>query len=200
MRQVFREIVVTYKKAERDAWNAAKGAAKRALIPAFHDMHPTALQMYDLQPKYHFGEFHVLRHYHSTGDWLGFRFYVLAYLPDLKNPRFTAGGLQVRKILPREKLEAYIKARGAGRTDGGEPDVFLYKATGEVMFLEGKVGNDPMHPEGKQLQSLAQIRSILGCRAEVVRLVEETTNYRPKTYWVEPAPVGTVPLAHGRED
>jgi hypothetical protein len=199
MRQLFKEVVLTYKQADREAWNVAKGAAKSSLIPAFHEMHPTAVKMIDQQPRNHFGEFRTLHHYHSTEGWLGFRFYVLAYLPDLKNPRFTAGGLQVRKIFPRDKLEAYIRARGAGRTDRGDPDLFLYKATGEAMFLEVKVAQDQLDEDGSQLQSLAQIRSILGCRAEVVHLIEETKRYKPKTYWVDQAQLGIIPLAHGLE-
>lgn len=193
MRHEFEEIVLTYSQEQRDAWNNADAHGKRALIPAFHDIPPMIIN----QPKYHFGEFFTMRHFHETEGWLGFRFFVLAYLSDFDNPRYAPGGEQIRKLFSRDKLNAYITARGEGRTDAGDPDLFLYKPSGEAMFLEVKVASDKIDKKGIQLQALAQIRSILGCRAEVVHLVPHGEQYQPRTYWVDMAPRGTVPIAHG---
>lgn len=193
MRHEFKEIVLTYSQEQRDAWNTADARGKRALIPAFHEVQPMIVN----QPKYHFGEFFTMRHFHETEGWLGFRFFVLAFMSDFKNPRYAPGGEQICKMFAREKLNAFIKARGEGRTDAGDPDLFLYKPTGEAMFLEVKVASDKIDKNGVQLQSLAQIRSILGCRAEVVHLAKQGQKYEPRTYWVDMAPAGIFPLAHG---
>lgn len=189
MRHVFEEIVLRFTPEQREAWNSGD----KSLIPAFHEVHPMILN----QPTYHFGEFFTMNHFHRTAGWLGYRFYVLAYLDDFKNPRYAKGGHQIRKTFAPDRLRALIDARGKGRTDGGDPDVFLYKPTGEAMFLEVKVGKDRIDKLGAQLQSLAQIRTFLGCRAEVVHLIPEGERYTPRKYWVEMAPKGLVPLDHG---
>jgi hypothetical protein len=193
MRHEFKEMVLTYTQEQRDAWNNADARGKRTLIPAFHEVHPMIVN----QPKYHFGEFFTMGHFHAADGWLGFRFFVLAFLDDFNNPRYAPGGEQIRKLFPRDKLNAYVKARGEGRTDAGDPDLFLYKPNGEAMFLEVKVASDKIDKNGVQLQALAQIRSILGCRAEIVHLAKQGQDYRPRTYWVDMAPSGIFPLAHG---
>jgi hypothetical protein len=114
--------------------------------------------MYQRQSNYHFGEFRVLRHYNETEGWLGFRFYELSNLSDLKSSRFTKGGLQIRETFSQDKIAALVDARGMGRTDSGEPDVFLYKPSREA---------------------------------------EEKKSFQPKTYWVEMAPKGILPIAYG---
>jgi hypothetical protein len=189
----FPEIVLRYSREQRDEWNRADEAGKRALIPTFHEVHPMVVR----QPRYHFGEFFTLRHFHQTEGWLGFRFFVLGYVSDFENARYAPGGEQVRRMFPKAKLDALIVARGAGRSDAGDPDLFLYKPTGEAMFLEVKVGADRLHADGRQLQALAQIRHYLGCKAEVVHLVESGATYAPRTYWVEMAPAGLTPIGHG---
>jgi hypothetical protein len=135
--------------------------------------------------------------YFAVEGWCAYRFYVLGYEPDLRNPRFAAGGREVRRIISEDKPAAFTAARGTGRIDKGEPDVFLFNERGESMFAEVKVDQDQLDAEGIQLQCLAQIRTILGCRAEIVRVLEETRARQPRTYWVEPAPKGLTPLRHG---
>ena len=195
MRHTFAEMVLPFTRAQREHWNQADAVGKRVLVPSFHAVHPMVVR----QPTYHFGEFFTLRHLHEREGWLGYRFFVLAYLDDFANERYAPGGEQIRKLIPRARLDAYIRARGTGRTDAGDPDLFLYKPTGETMFLEVKVGKDRFHDDGRQLQALGQIREVLGSRAEVVHLVEEGLSYSPKTYWVDVAPIGTHPTAHGIE-
>jgi hypothetical protein len=191
MRHTFREIVLTYDPADREAWNRADATAKRALIPAFHELHGIVAN----QPRYHFGEFHALKHFHRAEGWLGFRFFVLGLLSDFRNPRYAAGGEQIRRMFPRAKLDAYVEARGGGRADAGDPDLFLYKPNGEAMFLEIKVDADRVKEH--QLQTLAQVRHHLGCRAEVVHVGRAGKPYTPKCHWVDMALVGILPLAHG---
>jgi hypothetical protein len=193
MRHEFKEIVLPYSQAQRDEWNAADPAGKRRLIPSFHEVHPMIVN----QPNYHFGEFFTLRHFHNAEGWLGFRFFVLAYLSDFENPRYAPGGEMIRRLFSKRTLDAYIEARGTGRTDAGDPDLFLYKPSGEAMFLEVKVGRDRLDKEGRQLQALAQIRYHLGCKAEVVHLVEQSSSYAPRSYWVDMTQRGLLPSAHG---
>lgn len=191
MRHEFREIVLTYGEVERDAWNSADAAGKRAQIPAFHELHPMIVN----QPRYHFGEFYTLNHFHRTEGWLGFRFFVLGLLSDFNNPRYAPGGEKIRTTFSRERLNAYVEARGGGRADAGDPDLFLYKPNGEAIFLEIKVDGDRV--KGHQLQTLAQIRHYLGCRAEIVHVGKKGKQYTAKRHWVEMASAGVMPVHHG---
>jgi hypothetical protein len=191
MRHEFTEIVLSYQPQERDAWNTADATRKRAMIPPFHELHRMILN----QPRYHFGEFHTLRHFHQTEGWLGFRFFVLGLLSDFDNPRYAPGGEQIRRTFSRERLEAYIKARGGGRADAGDPDLFLYKPNGEAMFLEVKVDGDRV--KDHQLQTLAQIRHYVGCRAEIVHVGKHEKPYSPKIHWVDMALTGIMPVRSG---
>ncbi len=95
-------------------------------------------------------------------------------------------------MIPPDRLSTFRRARSAEwcaiRLARGEPDLFLYKDDGSVMFIEAKM-NDAV--KEAQLRCLAQVRSILACPAEIVRVVEEGTRARPKTYSIEidvPAP------------
>lgn len=151
------------------------------------------------QPSHHFGEFFVLDHFRRQG-WLGYRFFVLTVTADLDHPRYAPGGRQLEKLVPAAKLGAFRKARSFDRKEyahgKGEPDLFLFKNTGEMLFLEVKKGTDSPDDEQYQLRCLAQIRSILGCAAEIVYLREENQAYSPKTHTVEidvPAAVTALP-------
>ncbi|WP_338419961.1 VRR-NUC domain-containing protein [Vibrio furnissii] len=74
---------------------------------------------------------------------------------------------------------AMFKALRHGLT-AGEPDLFLYKDDGSVLFVEVKKQSDRLSPS--QLVCLAQIKSILNCDVGVAYLAEEKQVYQPKTY------------------
>jgi hypothetical protein len=177
----FEEIVLTYRSEQYDAWTRGD----RSLIPRFHPTHDIVVN----QPRYHFGEFLTLDHFHRTEGWLGFRFFALGVIADLKHPRYAPGGAMIRRMIPANRLESFLHARSTDpreyRSAKGEPDLFLYKLNGEVLFLEVKKGQDSPDKERYQLRCLAQIRSILGCRAEIVYVREERQQYAPRTYAVE---------------
>ena len=85
---------------------------------------------------------------------------------------------KIEEIVDNKKL-AKIRELRSGIV-GGEPDVFLYRESGEMLFLEVKKESDRVSEE--QLKCLAQIREVLGADVGIVYLKEETRNYSPKTY------------------
>jgi hypothetical protein len=199
MREYFTEALVPYDPAERERWGAAAGDARRLLIPDCCVLHPDGVQMILNQPGYrHFAETAAIRHFHAVNGYRGHRFYVLSYLRDFLTPRFVEGGREIQRRLPRDKLQAFVSARSGMRGDSGEPDVFLFGDDGTALFVEVKGPGDSLHRDGRQLQALSQIRQILGCRAEVVRLYRcDRIAPKAETYWVEPAARGILPVEHG---
>ncbi len=177
----FEEIVLTYRAEQYEAWTRGD----KSLIPPFHPTHDIVLN----QPRYHFGEFLTLDHFHRAEAWLGFRFFALGVTADLNHPRYAPGGEMIHRMIPANRLESFRNARSTDpreyRNAKGEPDLFLYKPTGEVLFLEVKKGQDSPDNERYQLRCLTQIRSILGCRAEIVYVREERQRYSPRTYTID---------------
>lgn len=57
---------------------------------------------------------------------------MLSYVNDFAT--FVDGGREIQRRVPREKLQALIHARRRAC----EPDVFLVKDDGEVLFIEVK--------------------------------------------------------------
>lgn len=200
MREYFTEVLVPYDPAQRERWMAAKGEARRRLIPDCCILHPDGVQMILNQPgSRHFAETAAIAHFHALNGYRGHRFYVLSYLPDFSTPRFVAGGLEIQRRVGRDKLQALIWARSGVRGDSGEPDAFLFREDGAVLFIEVKGPGDALHRDGRQLQALSQIRQILACRAEVVRLYRsDRPAPKPETYWVDVAKRGILPIAYGR--
>ena len=164
----FNEIVLTYKSTQLDDWK--KG--DKSLIPAVIEIPDDVLN----QQSYHFGEYFVLNYYMGKG-WKGFVDYAIGdWEPN--NKKYDNG----RKVL--EELFSYarlskIKSIRAGLLSG-EPDVFLYKETGETLFLEVKKEQDKIFSE--QLVCLAQIKAILKADVGVVYLKEESKTYTPNIY------------------
>jgi hypothetical protein len=155
-------------------------------VPPFHQVHDIVTN----QPSYHFGEFLTMNHFHQIQGWKGFRFYALCVNADLTQPRYAPGGRKLRELIPADRIERFRQARAADERESrfakGEPDLFLYKDdTREVMFLETKMKADKPDKEHYQLRCLAQIRSILGCKAEIVYLREEGRHYVPKTHRID---------------
>ena len=181
VQHTFTEIVLPYQAEQYEAWKRGD----KSLIPAFHECHDIVVR----QPSHHFGEFFVLDHFHRHGDWLGYRFFALTVTADLDHPRYAPGGLQIQKMFPAAKLAAFRRARSFDPREyvhgKGEPDLFLFKSSGEMLFLEVKKGTDSPDDEQYQLRCLAQIRSILGCGAEMVYLRNEMQAYSAKTYTVD---------------
>jgi hypothetical protein len=174
----FREIVLPYKPEAREAWTAGD----TRLIPPGH---PVPRDIAN-QRKNHFPEFYVLDHYRRTEGWSGYRWYVLCVVRDHGTEKYGPGGVALERVIPPVKLAALRRARSSDeleRDNGkGEPDLFLYRDNGEFMFIETKMG-DAVDPA--QLKCLAQIRSILECAAEIVRIVPEGEKVRERVYSIE---------------
>ncbi|BCK26064.1 hypothetical protein VCSRO63_3004 [Vibrio cholerae] len=128
------------------------------------------------QPNYHFGEYYVLKKYLELG-WQGTAFYALGDW-ELNNDKYVQGRAAVAQFIHPIRL-AIFKALRQGLTSG-EPDLFLYKDDGSVLFVEVKKESDRLSKS--QLVCLSQIKSILGCDVAVVYLSEEGQVYKPKTY------------------
>lgn len=173
MRHEFKEVVLTYKDSEYARWKVGD----KWLIPPFAECYPIVKN----QPGYHFGEYFTFDHFYRTEGWKGFRFFVLNCVGDYEYPRYGPGGRQIELMVGKRKLEEFRIA--CARMYAGEPDLFLYKDAGDMLFIETKKGTDRVNET--QLRCLAHIRSILGAHAEVVYLREENQRYAPKTYWVE---------------
>ncbi|EOY5687853.1 VRR-NUC domain-containing protein, partial [Vibrio cholerae] len=86
------------------------------------------------QPNYHFGEYYVLKKYLELG-WQGTAFYALGDW-ELNNDKYVQGRAAVAQFVHPIRL-AIFKALRQGLTSG-EPDLFLYKDDGSVLFVEVK--------------------------------------------------------------
>lgn len=177
MRHEFQEIVLPYSKRQLDAWSAGD----KSLLPHFVERDSMIIN----QDRYHFGEAFVLDHFHRKDGWLGFRFFALGeWEPGIA--RYLKGRRTIERMVDRSRLEAFRRARSSDPLEvkgKGEPDVLLYRPSGELLFLEVKKGADRIGPY--QLRCLAQIRDILGCGAEVVYLREESQRYTSKVHVCE---------------
>lgn len=172
MKLHIRETVIPYHQEELEAWKRGdKAAVLDGAIP------PQAVIN---QPRYHFGEYYVLRHFKRAG-WSGCCNYAIGtWEPD--NPRYLEGRTILQTLFAAPRLAAFREQqRLTGSLTGrGEPDVFLYRAGGEALFLEVKKENDRIAPA--QLACLAQIKAILQAEVGVVYLVPHGRAYTPKAY------------------
>lgn len=175
---VFEERVLRYRPEQYAAWKAGD----KSLVPSWHEIHDIIRN----QPNYHFAEFLTLDHFARTAGWQGFRFFVLGVVADMRHDRYAPGGRMIEKLFPADRLRALRMARSTDEREyryaKGEPDLFLYKDSGETLFLEVKKGQDAPDTEQYQLRCLSQIRSILGCPAEIVYVAKEGVGYEPKRY------------------
>lgn len=162
------ETIFTYPNALLEAWkNGDKHWIPQSLL--------VPQDVYN-QPNYHFGEYFALKQYLEQG-WQGTAFYALGdWEPN--NEKYDHGRAMVAKYIDPIRL-AMFKALRHGLT-AGEPDLFLYKDDGSVLFVEVKKQSDRLSPS--QLVCLAQIKSILNCDVGVAYLAEEKQVYQPKTY------------------
>ncbi|WPC75933.1 VRR-NUC domain-containing protein [Vibrio porteresiae] len=168
MKFVLSETVFTYPKVLLDAWKEGK----KDWIP---DSLLVPQDVYN-QPHYHFGEYYALTKYLELG-WEGTAFYALGdWEPN--NDKYEHGRAMVAKYMHPIRL-AMFKSLRQGLTSG-EPDLFLYKEDGSVMFVEVKKETDRVSKS--QLICMEQIKSILACDVAVVYLSEENKVYTPKSY------------------
>jgi hypothetical protein len=181
----FQELVLSYPKEQFDAWKRGD----RSVIPAFHEVPDKVRNQQAKGMGHNFIEFFVLNYFHRTEGWKGHRYFVLGRLEDMKHAHYARGGEQIAKTISPNRLAAFRKARSLDPKERihakGEPDLFLYKETGERMFLEVKRSTDKLDRDNYQLRCLAQIRSILDCRAEIVHVREENERYTPRAHTIE---------------
>lgn len=168
MKLVLKETVLTYPNVLLDAWKEGD----KSWIP---DSLFVPNDVYN-QPNYHFGEYYALAKYLELG-WLGTAFYALGDW-ELNNDKYTQGRAMVVKHIDSIRL-AMFKSLRQGLTSG-EPDLFLYKDDGSVLFVEVKKQTDRISKS--QLICMEQIKSILACDVAVVYLAEENQEYKPKSY------------------
>lgn len=164
MRHDFEETVLHYRAEQLEAWKAGD----KSLLPEA----AWVRHMVANQPAYHFGEAFVLRHFVERG-WLGFDDYMIMPQVEPGIERHREGRETLERIARPERLRALRDVRAQsddGRRGIGEPDLFLCKPTGEMLFVEVKKQGDRV--KANQLVCLAQIREYLCCDAEIVYLQE----------------------------
>jgi len=161
------ELVLTYTQNELDSWK--KG--DKSLVPDWVDISDVIYN----QPNYHFGEYYVLRYFGNTG-WRGFVDYGIGTW-EPENHRYDKGRKKIEDIFSFSKLSKIRRIREG--LSSGEPDVFLYRNSGETLFLEVKKENDRISQE--QLVCLAQIKGILESEVGVVYL-KEASKYTSQKY------------------
>jgi hypothetical protein len=184
MLHTFDEMVLTYDANQLTAWKNGD----KSLMPHFVEKRAIVAN----QPAYHFGEAFVLDYFHRAEGWLGFADYML--MPEVEPgiARHYRGRTMLERVAPAPRLRALRDERRRsldGRRGYGEPDLFLYKPSGEMMFVEVKKQSDTV--KDNQLVCLAQIREFLGCPAHVVYLQNSTKPRRVLTrYSVRLVPNG----------
>jgi hypothetical protein len=170
------EQILQFQNSQLVAWKAQD----KSLIPAY--LNVEELPFIRTQNVYSFGEIFVLRHYYENGGWKGVLNYSLGSHRS-RSPIRRHGKEMVDKLVPTEKLENYRRLRGTKQETNrgaGEPDLFLYRDTGEYMFIEVKKGKDRIRPI--QLKCMAIIKRTIDCPVGIVYLQEEHQVYKPKTY------------------
>jgi hypothetical protein len=95
----------------------------------------------------------------------------------------ASGRAKVEEVIPVTKLTQFRKLRGQGRDarfGTGEPDLFLYNASGAYMFVEVKKQTDRI--SSTQLRCMAQIIATFDCPVEIVYLCEVGRQHAPRSY------------------
>jgi hypothetical protein len=168
------ERIISYKEPQLAAW----ALGDKSIAPPFFAIPPIIRN----QPRYHFAETLVVRHFYDTEGWEGFTSYALG--PQYpRSQRRKAGRRKVEEVIPSHRLCRLRELRSdpvTARTGGGEPDVFLCHPDGRFKFAEVKKGRDRLRVP--QLTCIAQILDVLGCEVDIVYVREENQLYSPKTY------------------
>lgn len=170
------EEVLMYAPADFEAW---KNGDKEKILNG----HWAPKDVYH-QPSYHFGEYFVLKHYADLG-WKGHTYFSFRVQPYEKEKE---GHAKIIEIFPAESLAVFREAhrRLNHGDERGEPDVFLYKNDGQTMFIEVKKDSDRI--KDFQLETLAQIKAILGSEVGIARVVKEGLHYQPKIFELDLEP------------
>ncbi|WP_411992072.1 VRR-NUC domain-containing protein [Agarivorans sp. DSG3-1] len=168
MKTTISEIVFTYQKSLLEAWKEGD----KSWIP---DELFVPDEVFN-QPHYHFGEYFTLSKFQELG-WHGSAYYALGNW-EPNNTKYDEGRALIAKYIDPKRLSV-LKALREGLL-AGEPDLFLYKEDGSVLFVEVKKEKDRLSQA--QLDCLSQIKSILNCDIGVVYLSEEEKDYNPKSY------------------
>lgn len=180
MIHTIKETVFTYPQRQLDDW--IKG--EREWLPLSLST-PTVVEQ---QPNEYFGAYFGLSQYMKQG-WLGTAFYALGnWEPD--NPLYTEGRILLAQYINPNKLSLF-KGLRTGLTSG-EPDLFLYKPDGSILFVVVKKENEYL--SDAELICLSNIKSVLECDVEVAYLAKEGSRYTPKSYDIKvvqfPNPLG----------
>jgi len=168
------DIVLDYDPDELTRWKSGD----KSLAPAFM----ARPKIWQTQPRYHFGEAFVLRHFHVNEGWFGFADYAIG--PQYPNSeRRRAGREELKRRVPADSLAALCALRAADprhRFGSGEPDLFLYHPDGRLMFLEVKKQGD--RTSAAQLECLGQISTTIVCTVGVVYLNPIGHHRTPRSY------------------
>ncbi|MEH0676144.1 VRR-NUC domain-containing protein [Vibrio scophthalmi] len=171
MKHTIVETVFTYPKPLLKAWKDGE----KSWIPQGISVPQDVFN----QPNYHFGEYYALAQFAELG-WKGSAFYALGdWEPN--NSKYDEGRSLIAKYINPKRLAVFKALRK--ELLAGEPDLFLYKDDGSVLFMEVKKESDRISEA--QIECLSQIKSILGCEVGVVYLAEEERDYTPKRYEID---------------
>lgn len=180
MIHTIKETVLNYPHALRDSWNKGKmdWLSSDLFVPA--DVHDN--------PSLYFSKYYTLVQYGEKG-WLGTAFYALGNW-ELENPTYHSGRVLIAQYIDPIKLSLF-KGLRTGLVSG-EPELFLYKPDGSLLFVVVKQANEQL--TDAQLICLSNIKSVLECDVEVVSLTEKGHRYTPKSYDIKviqfPKPLG----------
>ncbi|WP_217527412.1 MULTISPECIES: VRR-NUC domain-containing protein [Vibrio] len=168
MKFEIQETIFRYPKSLLEAWtNGEKSWIPESLyVPK--DVYT--------QPNYRFGEYYALKKYLELG-WQGTAFYALGDW-ELTNSKYDIGRTLIAEYIDPIRLKVFKALRQGLKS--GEPDLFLYKEDGSVLFVEVKKQSDRVSQA--QLVCMEQIKSVLGCDVAVAYLAEENQSYTPKSY------------------
>lgn len=181
MIHTIKETVFTYPQRLLDDWKKEK---KEEWLPS-NLFIPEEVKQH---PNEYFGAYFGLSQYMKQG-WLGTAFYALGNW-ELDNSLYTEGRILLAQYINPNKLSLF-KGLRTGLTSG-EPDLFLYKPDGSILFVVVKKENEFL--SDTELICLSNIKSVLECDVEVAYLAEEGSLYRPKSYDIKvvqfPNPLG----------
>jgi hypothetical protein len=168
VKEIVLEVVLEYRPEDLRAW---RGGRK------FRAAETHALAHLGQQTSCQFAEHFTLDLYRK-GGWCGHRFYALAGpAPD---PRAAAGYADALRCFGAEPLRALAQERASCGCECAEPSLFLFRPTGEALFLEVIKGRERLSE--LQLQGLARIRRILGVGVGAVYVKPHGPWYQPRQW------------------
>ncbi|MDD9157606.1 VRR-NUC domain-containing protein [Aliivibrio sp. S4TY2] len=180
MIHTIKETVLHYPQTLLESWNQGRmdWVSSDLFVPS---------EVYE-EPSLYFSKYYTLAQYNDKG-WLGTVFYALGNW-EVENPTYHSGRVLLAQYIDPIKLSLF-KGLRTGITSG-EPDLFLYKADGTLLFVVVKQADERL--TDAQLICLSNIKSVLECDVEIVSLVEENHQYAAKSYEIKvvqfPKPLG----------